>query len=301
MEHDVKFDEVADQVDHLADNKGYGPDLIPGEIIKAGGTIYKQALYEICADAFTAGYMPTLWRGGRLARIYKRKGDSAVCDNSRGVLLADHSSKVITGLLQTRLKDSYEQYIGEDQQGCAKGRGTMLANLVARTFVEAAMARENSFALLFIDLTKAFDTAIREVLFGWHPSFAGGKVELMKARGLEEQHAVRMAEWMDMTGRTLKNANVPEHVVKLVSSLHDGSWFDIESESGMRTPIRTARGGRQGCRWGAIVFNYIYAKALREARSQLSEAGVVLELPHCVGDAFLGDRGGGSARKKKER
>ena len=183
MIHDVSYDEVASQVEHLAENKGYGPDMIPGEVIKAGGPIYKQALYEICADAFTVGYMPTPWRGGRLARIYKRKGDSAVCDNSRGILLADHASKVATGLLQARLKDSNERYIGGDQQGCAQGRGTMLANLVARTFVDAALAREHSFALLFIDLTKAFDTAIREVLFGWAPSFVGGKVALLKRMG----------------------------------------------------------------------------------------------------------------------
>ena len=79
---------------------------------------------------------------------------------------------------------------------------------------------------------------------------------------------------------------MPEHVIKLASSLHDGSWFDIESDAGQSTPIRTSRGGRQGCRLGAVVFNYIYAKALRETRQMLRDAGIILELPHRVGDAF---------------
>ena len=54
----------------------------------------------------------------------------------------------------------------------------------------------------------------------------------------------------------------------------------------MSTPIRTARGGRQGCRLGAIVFNFIYAKALREARNELRDANVILQLPRREADAF---------------
>ena len=137
--------------------------------------------------------------------------------------------------------------------------------------------REASAALLFVDLSKAFDLAVREILFGWAPSFTGDKTALMRQRGLNEENAKSMAGWIDDTGGILNDAGVPEVVRRLAASLHDGSWFDITSPAGHSTPIRTCRGGRQGCRLGAVVFNYIYAKALAQVKAQLLHEGVVFE------------------------
>ena len=42
--------------------------------------------------------------------------------------------------------------------------------------------------------------------------------------------------------------------------MHTGSWFKVVSSSGF---LRVDKGGRQGCKFGGVIFNLAYAKALR--------------------------------------
>eukprot|EP00973_Karenia_brevis_P087388 12115484-Karenia_brevis.AAC.1 len=83
-----------------------------------------------------AAYVALDWRGGRLADLWKAKGSAKDCNNSRGLLLADHAVKVLTGLVQNDVADIYNEYIGPDQHGCAQGHGTEFAIHLTRTFID---------------------------------------------------------------------------------------------------------------------------------------------------------------------
>eukprot|EP00973_Karenia_brevis_P045981 6368301-Karenia_brevis.AAC.1 len=58
----------------------------------------------------------------------------------------------------------------------------------------------------------------------------------------------------------------------MIKSLHTGAWFRI---GGLDSVIVSKSGGRQGCKLGAIIFNTVYAVALRRVKAKLREAGVV--------------------------
>ena len=82
------------------------------------------------------------------------------------MLLSDHSGKVLTGLLQAEVNDTYHAYIGPDQHGCATGHGTEFAVHMTRAFTDWCKVMGRSCFVLFVDLTEAFDMAVRGLLIG---------------------------------------------------------------------------------------------------------------------------------------
>ena len=284
----VSWEEVDWQVRRLPPNKGVGPDGLPSEVLKAALCHTVCFLHTMINDMLVAAYFPRCWRGGHLATIWKRKASATICDNSRGILLADHAGKAMAGVLQSRLLPTYEAYIPRVQFGACRGRSTLQAAAHTAWFLEAAGRMERSAAVLFLDLEKAFDYALRETLLGWTASV---EVQTMEAKcryledlGLERIHAREMAAFIDRTGGILREVGVDIATASLTNSLHDSAWAVVkggldESENCSKSPaIISKRGGRQGCKLGAMVFNFIYACCLKRFRERLLGAGLVLHL-----------------------
>ena len=138
----------------------------------------------------------------------------------------------------------------ETQFGCAKGRGIQQAAAHTQLFIDSCRLSERSFAILFVDLSKAFDFAIREVLFGWKPSFCGDKVKLLQSHGLAVSDAFALASYIDDTGGLLRELGVDEDIHSLFNSLHDGAWFVVgrDGDPSRKPALVSTRRGRQGCR-----------------------------------------------------
>ena len=84
----------------------------------------------------------------------------------RGLFLQDHIGKVLTGLLQHELNPHYENYAHIEQYGTVRGRGPSFAAHSSLSFVQYCKMMNLSCAILFIDLTKAFDLALRQGCLG---------------------------------------------------------------------------------------------------------------------------------------
>ena len=267
--------EVDAEVSELSNGKGLGGDALPAEVIKAGGPYYSQFLHDVINDSYAMQYAPARWRGGKLKELWKRKGSSQICDQYRGLLLADHASKVFTGTIKTRVQDDIVKSFPKEQYGGTIGGGTLFAAMSTLLFIQYCIALNLSIAILFVDLSKAFDYAIREILLGWMPGFNGSKRELLRSSGVGEECIEELIHYIDTTGGYLRELGASEESVAMLASMHNGSWFKFGNCVRI---LKTTRGGRQGCRLGALVFNGIYAKALKKLRARLVECGVVLIL-----------------------
>ena len=121
---------------------------------------------------------------------------------------------------------------------------------------------DNSTAvILFLGFTKAFDKVARE--FALHleagsTAKAGLTAQLSKV-GVDGTAASHLAGYFLMHGGILQQIEVPEHLISLVANLHKYTWFALSPEGRV---IRTTRGSRQGCRFGALIFNIVYSVAL---------------------------------------
>ena len=122
------------------------------EIWIAGGGKLAELLSELIRRIVANGTVPPQWKGGRLARLHKGKGDAADCNPHRGLLIADHASEVFTSLLQPPIAQVCDQLLLAEQCGCVRGRGTARVMLTSRQFVRMAAALKRLGALIFADL-----------------------------------------------------------------------------------------------------------------------------------------------------
>ena len=164
------------------------------------------------------------WRGGRIAELLK-KGAATICDNYRGLLISDHMSKAFTSIIDRYIDPLYTAFLSPEQCGGVVGKGTDLASHVVRSAIDFAKLFSLSIFMLFVDLTKAFDFALREVVLGWPQGVYEDKVKLLQNIGLSEHRARQVAADIDCDGCVLQKLQAHPHIISLLASLHTKSWF----------------------------------------------------------------------------
>ena len=72
-------------------------------------------------------------------------------------------------------------------------------------------------------------------------------------------------------GGVLSEAALHPGVLHMMRDLHDGTWFRLDGGY----LIETSLGSRQGCKFGAIIFNLMYCRALDDLRYALRIEGLL--------------------------
>ena len=65
--------------------------------------------------------------------------------------------------------------------------------------------------------------------------------------------------------------SVKPEVLHMLRDLHDGTWFRLDGGY----LIETSLGSRQGCKFGVIIFNLMYCRALDDLRYALRNEGLL--------------------------
>ena len=172
------FEEVLKAKNSLKNNKAAGPDGLPSGIFKYGGYAVTRCLYKFILEIWDAEILPQQWIDPDIVAIYKRKGDKSDCSNYRGIFLLSVAGKILARILLSRLLNSVADVVlPESQCGFRRDRSTIDMIFVARLLQEKCREQHKNLYLAFIDLTKAFDTVNREILWnvpskcGWPPKF----------------------------------------------------------------------------------------------------------------------------------
>ena len=102
-----------------------------------------------------------------LSTYLKGKG-ILVCDNHRGISLLSIAGKILARVLLNRLNEHLERpgLLPESQCGFRKNRGTIDMIFTARWQLQEKCQEQNvDLYMIFVDLTKAFDTVSLEGLW----------------------------------------------------------------------------------------------------------------------------------------
>jgi len=269
----------------LPSNKGVGPDGLPAEVPKAGGSALAVKQCDIQNRAGEYGEWPHQWKSGRCISCHKGKGPIDVCDEHRGLLLADHASKSFVGDIKGKLDRCYSANISKNQYGGVPGRGADFAHHLIRSL--HARARQLGWLVftVFVDFSKAFDKLPRELVMRWPrsaPIDRDGRIQYLINMGVARDAAVRIHDYLQEHGCLLRQWNADESCVEMLNSLHDGSWFSIGE---LDSVIEYGLGGRQGCKVGTTIFNAAYDVPLQLLRTTLHSRGIALAL-HESPEAF---------------
>ena len=218
-----------------------------------------------------------------MCNCFKNKGSPMNCDDYRGLLIGDHAGKVLTGLLQDAVTPAYQAFVGDNQYGAVPGLSTALASHLVRSFMDLCKLMGWSSFILFVDLKKAFDKAIRELVMGWMQGDERERHEVIAGLGIAPPFVRGIVDFIEKEKPVLQQLHLDDKVAELIKSLHTGAWFSIE---GCDLVVVSRTGGRQGCRLGAVIFNLGYAVGLHRVRTILCKAGIILKVKCRDGKPF---------------
>ena len=151
----------------LRTNRGVGRDGIAAELLQAGGLPLATALAPIYQQIIDSEDWPVAWTGGKIVDVHKGKGPKNCCDEYRGILLENHLGKGLKEMLAEDVNPHYTKHMPDMQHGAVAGRGTDLASHIVASFLDYCRLGQKSCFVLYLDLVKAFDRVIREVVLGF--------------------------------------------------------------------------------------------------------------------------------------
>ena len=123
--------EVKDCIDKLKNNKAPGEDEIVAELIKYGGQTITKMIFKLITEIWIIERMPESWTTGVICPICK-KGDKT----DWGITLLHTTYKILTAIIQERIKVYSEKLIGEYQCAFRSNRSTIDQIFVMRQLIE---------------------------------------------------------------------------------------------------------------------------------------------------------------------
>ena len=226
------MEEVLVSIKQLSSGKAPGADGIPPDIYKHGGSALAEELLKLFTQIWEEGEAPQDFKDADLVHLYKNKGDSKCCDNHRGISLLCIAGKILARLLLNRLIKHIDDIglIPESQCGFRSGRGTTDMVFALRQIQEKCRLYSEDLYLLFIDLTKAFDTVNRQGLWA-----------------------------------ILEKVGCPKHFVNLIRSFHDGMKVTVKEGSEKSPAFGVTSGTKQGCVLAPTLFSIFFSLMLHVA------------------------------------
>ena len=216
-------------IKQLTSGKAPGADGIPPDIFKCGGIAIAEELLKLFTQIWQEGEVPQVFKDADIVHLYKNKGDIKCCDNHRGISLLSIAGKIFARLLLNRLFKHTDDIgvIPESQCGFRPGRGTTDMNFALRQIQEKCRLYSEDLYLLFIDLTKAFDTINRKGLWA-----------------------------------ILEKVGCPKRFVDLICSFHDGMNVTVREGSDRSQPFGVTSGTKQGCVLAPTLFSIFFSLML---------------------------------------
>lgn len=206
----------------LLSNGAPGEDGITPEIYKGCKGAVLDILLKIINKIWSCEKVPKDWRDALFVTIFKNKGDITICGNHRGISLLSVAGKIFAKILLIRLTPVVEEMLPEPQCGFRKTRSTADMVFTVRQLQEKCKEHNLDLYMVFIDLTKAYDTVNRVLLW-----------------------------------KLLERFGIPAKIINIIRSFHENMIGKLAVDSSKSFPINN--GLRQGCIFAPLLFNFFFA------------------------------------------
>jgi hypothetical protein len=230
-------EEIEKAIEELKNGKSEGVDELPAEMIKCLGEKAKEEMIRLCQEIYLTGEWPSDFVETVMVPL-KKKPNATECSDHRTISLIVHASKILLKILAKRLEGKVEaiHFVGEDQFGFRKGRGTRDAIAVLRTLCERNLEHDKDIFICFVDYEKAFDRV----------------------------------DWIKLM-RTLERLGVDERDRQLIRQLYLNQRVVVRVNGVNSKPGLLGRGVRQGCPLSPLLFNVYIQELITEALENVEE------------------------------
>jgi hypothetical protein len=227
-------------------NKAKGEDDADIAMFKALVDNNKEALLVTLNMIWGEQGVPHQWRDV-IIKVLHKKGTTKDPNNFRGISLISHVGKLMERLIQMRLEELikiHPQMIPDAQSGFMRGRSTMDAILTSIRLAEIAMEQGITLHQCFVDLTKAYDTVQRPILW-----------EILKRWG------------------------VPSILLRNIRQFHEGATAKIRFDDGEFSDTFELRVGlKQGAVFSPLLFNIFFTTITNAANSKYRDQNLNINL-----------------------
>ena len=165
----LTMQELTDAICSLANGKTVGPDGVSVELFKItlnGDPALRRRLLDIVVRIRREGEVSQQWKDAIIMVLHKKK-DRTECGDYRGISLVVHADKILLKIFARHLSE-YCGRVGilpEGQSGFRPNRSTTDMMFVIRRLQELARKKRIPLYVCFIDLTKAYDSVDRTLLW----------------------------------------------------------------------------------------------------------------------------------------
>lgn len=259
----------------LSWRKAPGYDGLGAELWQGGVSSNRRGLFALFLKSAFRRYVPLQFRGGFLIPLYKNKGALSDPSNFRGILLQDTSAKIFSKTWRRSLADGLDRYAVPLQLGCRKGLGVNAAHLALRLHVDSCGAKQQSLAILFIDLRSAYYSVVKEL---YHAGGTGSDEQfLCKLFGKLGLPDAALEDFVAHVSSTClpNDVGLSSTSAAIVQSTLERSWYQLPSSPDLFAP---ATGTRPGDPLADILFSYAMSDVLWEVYEVLLRDGSILQL-----------------------
>ncbi len=232
---ELSIEEIRKALCQMKSRKAPGNDEVTADIFKAGGPPVLRWLYEIFTGVWKNEEMVEDWNLAILIRLFK-KGDKQLCDNYRGISLLNVTSKLFSRMILNRIQQFIDNQLLEAQAGFRANRSTIDQIFTLKMIMEKRKEFNKPLFLCFIDITKAYDSVNRELLW-----------------------------------KVCRNYGISEKLVNLLKMLYKNSKAKVRIDGELSTSFLIETGVLQGGIPSPILFNMLFDFIIRKV---IDEAGV---------------------------
>ena len=254
--------------------KGHGEDALCGELFKAAVFEIAELLWPLFLKTLVRVQEPLQWKGGICSELVKSVLDCSLCSNHHDILVSDNAGKRLHTWSRGRLMNNSKSTAMSTQHCGQPHMGTDLCSHFSRSFWGQLSARGISGASLFVDVSGAFASVLRQLLIGGNISdelLAFILKSVNMGPEVMEEFRMHLA-----SGSFLIASGVSDHLNAVVKDAHSDTWFTTQ---GLEAPAATALGARAGDPLADIFYNYLVVYVHNDIEKQVSEAGIAITLP----------------------
>lgn len=240
--------EVVEAIERLNRGKASGTDGLTAEMFIAAKDVLAARLTEDFSQFWPTGPEVNFdtqcevfagWQHAEVVTLFKGKGSKLDPGAYRGIFLLETAGKILSSVIAERLGGVIDENLSDAQCGFRKRRGTNHQIHVLRRMQSECRKASKPCAAVFIDFEKAFDSPPRGAIY-------------------------ECLEWI----------GCPPDLLAVIRAIH----FDPHARViGTDAWFRVARGIRQGCILGPMLFNLVLDFSVRLADFQHGDVEFICE------------------------